>query len=145
MTATAAPTVPVAATRSDARPAPLWKAAAVSGVAAAVAVSAMAGVAMAAGVPVAIEGEQIPFAGFAQLTLMCTAVGLLLAKAFARWASTPRRTFTVTAVALTVLSVVPDLTMPMDTATRVVLIATHVVAAAIVIPAVSRRLPERTR
>jgi hypothetical protein len=137
-------TVPAAPTTTERRPS-LWKPAAVSGLVAAAATTALAGAALAAGVPVAVEGEQIPLAGFAQLTLMCTALGLLLAKAFARWARTPRRTFTVTTVALTALSIVPDLTMPMDIATRVVLVATHLVAAAVVIPVVARSLAERSR
>jgi hypothetical protein len=79
------------------------------------------------------------------LTLLCTAIGVVLAKALARWAATPRRTFTAATVALTVLSIVPDLIAPATAATKLVLMATHVVAAAIVIPAVAGRLPDRTR
>jgi hypothetical protein len=135
-------TAPVAAPSTDSRTAGLWRTGLVAAVAAAAATTAIAGAALAAGVPVAIEGEQIPPAGFAQLTLVFSVVGILLAKAFGRWASRPRRTFVVTTVALTALSVVPDLAMPGATAaTRLVLIVTHLVAAAIVIPAVARRLP----
>jgi hypothetical protein len=72
---------------------------------------------------------------------MATAIGVLLAKALQRWSARPGRTFVVATVALTVLSVVPDLTMAgITTASRVVLVATHVVAAAVVIPALARRL-----
>jgi hypothetical protein len=126
------------------RTTPLWRTGAVAGLAAGVATSVVAAVALAAGVPVAIEGEPIPVAGFAQLTLMCTAVGVVLAKALARWASRPRRTFTAATVALTALSIVPDLTVAATPATRLVLITTHLVAAAIVIPAIAHRLPHRT-
>jgi hypothetical protein len=149
MTATATPTTTIPTTNTipttESRHTPLWRSGALAGVAAAVATTAIAGVALAAQVPVAVEGEQIPLAGFAQLTLMCTAVGILLAKAMARWAAKPRRTFTAVAVALTALSIVPDLTMPATTATRIVLVATHLVAAAIVIPVIARRLPDHTR
>ena len=49
----------------------------------------------------------------------------------------------VTTVGLTALSIVPDLvTAGFDPASRAVLILTHLVAAAIVIPVVARRLPE---
>jgi hypothetical protein len=44
-------------------------------------------------------------------------------------------------VALTARSLVPDFTMSFDTASRLVLVITHVVAAAIVVPVLARRLP----
>ncbi|MCL3819531.1 DUF6069 family protein [Aeromicrobium sp. zg-Y869] len=59
------------------------------------------------------------------------------------FASRPRRTFTVSTIALTVASFVPDLTFPMSADTRIVLIATHVLAAAIVIPAIANRLAKK--
>jgi hypothetical protein len=68
----------------------------------------------------------------------------VLAKALARWASRPQRTFTVTAVALTGLSFVPDVAIAATSATKVVLTATHVVAAVLVVPALAGRLPERS-
>jgi hypothetical protein len=43
-------------------------------------------------------------------------------------------------VALTALSLVPDVLADADTSTKAVLMVTHLVAAAIVIPAVARRL-----
>jgi hypothetical protein len=45
-----------------------------------------------------------------------------------------------TTVALTVLSFVPDVIAPAAPATKALLMLTHVVAAAIVIPAIARRL-----
>jgi hypothetical protein len=48
------------------------------------------------------------------------------------------------AVALTGLSFVPDLAIAATSATKVVLMATHVVAAALVVPALAGRLPERS-
>ena len=45
---------------------------------------------------------------------------------------------------LTALSLVPDLMLSADVATKATLMAAHLVAAAIVIPVVSSRLPERS-
>jgi len=121
----------------------LRPAAAAAGVAA-VANALVAAVARAADVPVAIEGEEIPVAGFAVTTLVCSALGLLLAFALKRWAPSPQKAFLGVAVALTALSFVPSVTADADTATKVVLVTTHLVAAAIVIPTIARSLP-RTR
>jgi cytochrome bd-type quinol oxidase subunit 2 len=142
MTVTAAPTAPT--TTTDPRTTALWRTASRAGVVAAAATTAVAAGALAAGVPLEVDGEQIPLAGFAQLTLLCTVVGLVVAKALARWASRPQRTFAVTAVALTGLSFVPDLAIAATSATKVVLMATHVVAAVLVVPALAGRLPERS-
>ena len=72
------------------------------------------------------------------------AVGVVLALALRRWAKRPAHTFTVTTIALTVLSFFGPVTTGHTTmATRLVLALTHVVAAAIVIPAMARTLPSR--
>ncbi len=125
---------------SETRAHPLRRAAVVSGVSAAAATTALAATADALGVPFAIDGETIPLYGFAQLTLVGALLGGLLAAASARYAASPRRTFTGVAVVLTVLSCIPSVAWPPDTATRLVLVATHVVAAAIMIPALAGRL-----
>ena len=52
----------------------------------------------------------------------------------------PRSTFVRTTVVLTVLSLVPDLIVDAAPATTALLMLTHLVAAAIVVPAVARRL-----
>lgn len=115
-------------------------------VAAAGATTVVAAVALGAGVPVEISGEQIPVAGsFAQLTLFFTAIGVLIAKALARRAARPRRAFTVTTVAFTALSLVPNVAADAATATKLVLITTHLVAGTIVIPVVAHRLPTHAR
>ena len=46
-----------------------------------------------------------------------------------------------TTVLLTALSLVPDALADVAGSTRVLLMATHVVAAAIIVPALARRLP----
>ncbi len=45
-------------------------------------------------------------------------------------------------IALTAVSVVPDLTMPFDVTSKLTLMLTHVVAAAIVIPTLASRLSD---
>lgn len=127
------------------RTAPIWRAGVPAAIAAAVATTAIAAAATGMGVPVAVDGAPIPLLAFAQLTLIFSVVGLVLAKALNRWAAKPRRTFIVTTVALTVLSIVPDLLIGATTATRITLILCHFVAAAIVIPAVAARLADSTR
>lgn len=122
----------------------LWKTGATAGVTAAVATTAIAAAARALDVSLAIDGESIPILGFAQLTLFFTAVGVVLAKGLARRAGRPRSTFVTTTVVLTVLSLVPDAVASADAASKVTLMLTHLVAAAIVIPAVSARLPEQS-
>src|SRR6476619_1983000 len=141
MTATLVPTVP---TTTDAPARSLLRAGIVAGLVAAVATTAIAAIAHAAGVSLeTAPGEQIPVLGFGQLTLFFTAIGVLIARTIGRRARQPRSTFTPTALVLTALSVVPDLMLSTDAATTVTLVLTHLVAAAIVIPALSSRLPER--
>jgi len=89
-------------------------------------------------------GESIPVAGFTQLTLVFSLIGVGLAAVFARKARRPRSTFVRTAVALTLLSVVPDVTFGFDVPSAVTLISLHAVAAAIVVPTLAGRLA-RTR
>jgi peptidoglycan/LPS O-acetylase OafA/YrhL len=140
MTATVTPATPsptLPATPS------LWRPGLVAGVAAAAATVALAAVAHASGVSLeTAPGKAIPAIGFGQLTLFFTAVGVLIARTIRRRAGQPRSTFTRTAVVLTALSVVPDVVLSTDTATKLTLVLTHLVAAAIVIPALSSRLPE---
>jgi uncharacterized protein DUF6069 len=107
---------------------------------AAVATSVVAAAGQFAGVSLVVGGAPIPVPGFAMLTVVFSVVGLVLALVLARKASRPRSTFVRTTVALTALSLVPDVLVDAATATKVLLMLTHVVAAAIVIPAIARRL-----
>jgi hypothetical protein len=115
----------------------VWRTGLVAGVAAAAATTAIAVAARAVDVPLAIDGKAIPVAAFAQLTLFFTAVGVLLARFIGR-----RSAFRTTTVVLAALSLVPDVAVSASTATKLTLMVTHVVAAAIVIPMLARRLPE---
>jgi hypothetical protein len=88
-----------------------------------------------------VGDEAIAVLGFAVLTAGFSLVGLILAAVLSRTARRPRSTFIRTTVVLTVLSLVPDVIVDAAPATKALLMLTHVVAAAIVIPAVARRLP----
>ncbi|GAA3439787.1 DUF6069 family protein [Kutzneria kofuensis] len=107
---------------------------------AAVATAAVAAAGEAAGISLAVGGEPIPVPGFAVLTAICSVVGLVLALVLARTARRPRPVFVRATIALTALSLVPDVLADASTSTKALLMLTHVVAATIVIPAIARRL-----
>jgi peptidoglycan/LPS O-acetylase OafA/YrhL len=132
-------------TRSTTTRPTVWKHGLAAAAAAAVATTTLAAVASAAGVAFADStGEGIPLAGFTQLTLVFSLVGVAVAAVMQRRARRPRRTFVRTAVALTALSYVPDLTFGFDAASAATLIGLHTVAAAIVVPVLAGRLtPQR--
>src|SRR5688572_28860270 len=77
-----------------------WRTGVVSGLAAAVATTVIAAVARAADVSLAIEGEQIPLLGFAQLTLVGALIGTVMAKLMSKRVRNARRMFTVTTIVL---------------------------------------------
>ena len=124
---------------------PVWRHGVVAAVVAAAATTVGAVIASAAGVSFADRtGASIPIIGFAELTLLFSLVGVAIAAVMARTARRPRTTFVRTAVVLTMLSVVPDLTFGFDAASAATLITLHTIAALIVVPTLARRLP-RTR
>jgi hypothetical protein len=131
-------TTPPAA-RSATRPHPVRRAALASGAVAAVVTTAVAAAAVAADVPLQIDGEAIPLAGFAQMTLLGATLGGLIAAALNRFSAQPRSWFVPAAVVLTALSCVPSLAWPPDVATKAVLVATHLLAAAIIVPTLARQ------
>jgi uncharacterized protein DUF6069 len=133
-------TTPVTTSTAVAGTRPLWRPALVGGAVAAAVTTATAAFADAAGVSFETEGEPIPLMGFAQMTLLGALLGLVIAR-LCRRAAHPRAMFVRITVALTALSVVPDFTMSFDAASRIVLVLTHVAAAAIVVPVLARRLP----
>ena len=144
MTATAIRTTTLERPETQSTPSnrQLRRSGAVAGAVAAAATTGVAAVADAAGVPIKIAGESIPVLGFGQLTLLFTAVGVVLASVLARRARRPQHTFVVTTLVLTALSFVPDVTADATTATKLTLMLTHVVAAAIVIPTLAARLSD---
>ncbi|MEG3632437.1 DUF6069 family protein [Micromonospora palythoicola] len=108
--------------------------------AASVATMAVAAAGNAAGISLDIGGDPIPVAGFGVLTAVFSLLGVAIAALLSRFARHPRRAFVRTTVVLTVLSLVPDVLADASPATKALLMFTHLVAAAIVIPAVARRL-----
>jgi hypothetical protein len=123
---------------------PVWKHGVAAAVAASVATTVLAAVASTMGVSFADStGTSIPIAGFAQLTLIFSLVGVGFAAVMERKARRPRSTFVRTAVALTALSFVPDLTFGFDARSAATLITLHTVAAAIVVPTLAGRLARR--
>jgi hypothetical protein len=117
---------------------PLIRAGAIGGVAAAVATMLVAAVARAADVSLEVDGEAIPIAGFATMTLLGAVLGVGLAIALKQ-----RGRFIAVCSVLTAASLIPSIAQPDDTATKVVLVLTHLVAAAVIVPMLARQLPAR--
>jgi len=129
-------------TRTHAAPTvlPLVATGLVAAVGAAAATVAVAAAGHAAGISLDVSGAPIPLAGFATMTVICAIAGLVLAAVLSRVARHPRTAFVRSTVVLTVVSLGPDLLAQATPATKMLLMLTHLVAAAIVIPAVARRL-----
>ena len=108
--------------------------------AASAATPVVAAAAQATGISLEVGGAPIPVLGFGTLTAFFSLIGVVMAVAMARFARRPRSTFVRTTVVLTALSLVPDLIAPAAPTTKVLLMLTHLVAAAIVVPAVARKL-----
>ena len=123
---------------STTRRQPLLRATAVSGVVGAIATTAFAVVAHAAGVSFEIGGEQIPALGFANLTAIGAVLGGVLLLVLNKFSDRPRRSFYATTTVLTIVSCVPSVIMPQDTATKAALVAAHVLAALIIVPILAR-------
>ena len=121
---------------------PIWKTGAGAGLVASVATLATAAAASAIDVSLKVGGEAIPVIGFAQVTFVAAIIGTILAVVFSHRASRPRHTFVTTTLALTAVSFVPDVLADAHSATKFTLALTHVVAAAIVIPALASRLTD---
>ncbi len=120
---------------------PVWRHGLGAAVAASAATTAIAAVASGAGVTFAgPDGASIPLLGFAELTMIFSLIAVGIAAVLVRKARKPRSTFVRTCVALLALSCVPDVTFGFDAASAVVLILTHLAAAAIVVPVLAGRL-----
>jgi heme A synthase len=140
---TTAVTPPASALRTR----PVWLVGLCAGLAAA-AVTELYGLgARAAGIPMRAGGigadtaEPITVGMFAMGTLICSFWGIVLAVLLARYAVQPARAFIRATAVLTALSLAGPLGA-VDTAgsTKLMLALAHLLAAAIVIPTVARRL-----
>src|SRR5262245_10320211 len=105
-TTTTTSTPASAGTRTSGRS--LWRSTVVVGLAAAAIVTAAAAAVHAAGVSLAVDGEMIPLAGFAQMTFLGAVLGGILLAVLNRRSNAPRRRFLAATVALTALSCVPS-------------------------------------
>lgn len=112
----------------------------VSGLVAAAVNLAVFGIARLADVSLEIKGEAFPVFAFPQITFICALIGTGMAALFAHRSRRPRAMFVRTTVALTAASMVPPVLVDADSATKAVLGLTHVLAAAIIIPAIAARL-----
>ena len=101
---------------------------------------AVAAAGRAAGVSLDVSGAPIPVSGFGVLTTLFSLFGVALAAVLSRTVRNAARAFIRTTVVLTGLSLIPDLIADAAPATKALLMLTHLVAAAIVIPTVARRL-----
>ena len=85
-------------------------------------------------------GETIPLAGVAVVTGFFSLVGVAIAAGLRRWSARPAERFGWTAGSLLAVSLVPPVLSGADAATVTALLALHLVAAAVVIPTLVRRL-----
>ena len=118
----------------------LVRSGALAGAIAAVCTTVVAAIASAADVSLEVDGEAIPIPAFAWWTLVGAALGVVLARLLRE-----RRRFVVVTTVATGLSLIPAIAAPDDTATTAVLVGTHLLAAAIIIPTLSQRLRGRHR
>ena len=89
-------------------------------------------------------GETIPLSGIAVVTGFFSVVGIVIAAALLRWSARPAERFVWTAVSLTAISLVPPLVSGANTATITALVALHLVAATVMIPALALGLRNRS-
>ena len=85
-------------------------------------------------------GEAMPWSGVAVTTGVFSVVGILIAAGFRRWSARPAARFLTTTVTLTAISLLPPFLVEANAATVAALVVIHVVAAAVVIPALTREL-----
>jgi peptidoglycan/LPS O-acetylase OafA/YrhL len=109
-----------------------------SGLVAAAVTTAAAAAVHGAGVSFEIEGEMIPPLGFAQMTFLGAVLGGLLLAGLNRWSASARRRLVQATVVLTALSCIPSVAMPDGAGSQVALVALHLLAAAIIVPALAR-------
>jgi predicted Na+-dependent transporter len=109
---------------------------------AAVVTTTVAAVARGLGADLAVpDGEErIPLAGVTTMTVVLSLLGVALALAVRAWSDRPARVFLLLVLTLTALSLVPPLLAGGDAATTVTLVALHLLAAAVVVPVLTRRL-----
>jgi hypothetical protein len=134
LTSSDATTTPTTAAR------PIWRTAGIAGAVAAVATTVIGAIAKASDVPLVLGELEVQVPAFAIFTLVGAALGAVIATQLQERSAQPRRTFLITTIVLTALSVLPDLTADATTATKLTLVGAHLVAAVVIIPALAARL-----
>jgi hypothetical protein len=109
-----------------------WLRGLTTGAVAAAVVTAVVAAFEAAGHGLAVGDGPIPLAGFSQMVMAATVIGIVIAR------HTSRTAFYRATVVLTALSCLPDLALGQGVVSRVGLITTHLVAAAIIVPRLAR-------
>jgi hypothetical protein len=134
----------IAIAYSPARPA--WQVSLFSGAIALVVIEAYGAAARAAGVPMTAAAFGAHHASTVGAGALAFGVALgvfwatVLAAAFGRFTTRPARAFGVTTMTMLALSLTGPLTAHAATSTKLTLVCGHLIAAAIIIPAVTRRL-----
>ena len=91
-----------------------------------------------------MEPAAIPATGLAWAVAELGLIGIIIAVCLNRFARRPRSTWNRTAWTLTALSIVPSLIAVTDSyATNIMLVISHLVAAAVIVPTIAARLAER--
>lgn len=114
----------------------------IAAVVAATSTTAAGAIARAAGVRFEIPdgGEAIPTGAFATVTGFFSLVGVGLALGLARWSNRPAQRFVAVTVPLLAVSLVPPFVVGASLGTSIALVALHLLAAAVMIPVLARRL-----
>jgi hypothetical protein len=107
------------------------------GVLAAAATTAGAAVLRAAGIPLAVHGK-IPMAAFAQFTFIAAVAGGVLLAVLIRRVCAPRQRFVQSTAGLTALSCAVPAAFADTIASKIALVALHLLAAAIIVPILAR-------
>jgi hypothetical protein len=103
-----------------------------------------AALARTAGVDLEVsDGEVIPVAGISVVTGFFSLVGVVIAAALLRWSARPAERFVWTTASLTALSLIPPFLAEADAPTTATLVGLHLLAAAVMIPALARSLRPR--
>jgi hypothetical protein len=90
-----------------------------------------------AGVPLVVHGE-IPLAGFAQFTVFAAVVGGVVLSLLNKLSSSPGRWFLRLAIGFTALSCIVPAVFAETAASKIALVALHVLAASIIVPVLVR-------
>jgi hypothetical protein len=109
---------------------------AIVGVVAAVCNAIVVAIASAADVSLEVDGKAIPVVAFPMWTFIGAVLGVVLARVLR-----DRKRFVIVTTVATALTLIPAIATPDDTATKLVLVGTHVLAAVLIIPALARELP----